>query len=661
MGMQRNGLRRGASRGRVGDTASTGSRKKKQNVMEIDGVLWALDEHGNPLKRLRKKNRESGGGGEAHHSSGGSTGAKRIKKNIIEIDGSPWLCDDNGKPIKKLRKKVKAGEEQRPARSKSQPARPRSSGGGWWTTGGGGYDSDGGNSKYSKRQTRQNHNSRSDSDSSTSDKPRRNHSKGNSLEKLISSGDSRSTRSGKKKKVREIDGQLWACDEQGKPIKKVRRKGDPKPTDAAPPRGFLPPPRGGGGSLNHGSAHPNNGNQSRPNPRSTGQPGSSYKDHKGRTHVFDEFGNETVYDRNGKKLRKKGAPKTSGLMNHILESTGNGSFYESNPKPSRPQDELETGLGTDFDNLWGNEAKVEQSVDNLRETLGLPPKPRPSTLRASMMKRSHTAGELDGLDPDELERQNKRLMEELQQARDEMRDLEEQAEREKKKNVKTQNDMLELKAKYTKASSEMSDLEAKVYDLTSQIAFKERQLAENKPAGAGAENVAELEAEKDNLASKLEMEKASAQQKIKQKEQELAKMNREMAVLRNEVEMLVTGRKGNQVDPTLKRLQDEKDQVEQKYATESEKNQAKIKSLEEMIEALETVNKELNKQMMASKSGNAGAFGFGGGASNAGPRNNIHTRTTRRGSNFERKPPEATRSFDGGWVSPGALFGRGRR
>jgi len=634
MGMQRNGLRRGASRGRVGDTASTGSRKKKQNVMEIDGVLWALDEHGNPLKRLRKKNRESGGGGEAHHSSGGSTGAKRIKKNIIEIDGSPWLCDDNGKPIKKLRKKVKEGEEP-PARSKS-----RSRNGG-----GGGYDSDGASSRGSnpnrrngerrRGRSRSRHGRRSDSDSSTSDR-RRGKSQGNSLEKLISSGESSST-GRRRKKVIEINGQLWACDEQGNPVKKVRRKGDPKPSDDS----SVARQRGRSVGARDRDVHQGN-NQWWSTSRSE-QPSSSFTDAKGRKHVFDEFGNETVYDRNGKKLRKKGEPKPGNLLDHVMQSTGRGSLNDQKlPKPAEEKRELEF----DFNNLWGDAEgtipKAKSNVD-VRKSLRLSPP------RSSIVK-SHTGGDLG--DPDELDRRNKMLMEELRRAKEKIVEWEEQAEKEKSKNLKAQSEMMDLKGKFSKASSELEDLRCKVYDLTSEIQHKEKQLAEGAPkADVGTEGIAELEAEKDNLASKLELERASAQQEIKKKEEELAKMNREMGILRNEVEMLITGRKGNEVDPTLKRLQDEKDEVEQKYTAEKEQNEAKIKSLEEMIEALETVVTELNKQSMNNASGGNSAY-------NA--RNNIHTRTNRRDSKFERKAPEASKSFEGSWASPGALFGRGR-
>ncbi|CAJ1941988.1 unnamed protein product [Cylindrotheca closterium] len=640
---------------RVGDAGSSQSRRKKQNVMEIDGVLWALDEHGNPLKRLRKKGKD--GDGDANQSSGASVSTKRIKKNIIEIDGHPWLCDDAGKPIKKLRKKAKEGDpppdERRNPPLRSKSARGRN----------GGYESDGtssrGSNRSNRRRARDEMSSRGRSQSRA--RPQQQHhgsdsDERGSLEKMMNSGDSSSTK--KKKKVIEIDGHLWACDENGNPVKKVRRKGEPKPTHSGhSDSGSLQRERG----RSRGPAAARDTNNARSKSR---QPGSSYTDEKGRKHVFDEFGNETVFGRDGKKLRKKGEPKVGGLMDHIMTSSGMAGPPPGQKPPHRTGEEkkdtgrdLEFGI---FDNLWddleGN--NKGSSINDLRKSLNLSPA-KPTLRRSST--------DVDLGDPDEVDKRNKLLVEELRKAKEEMRELEEQAKKEKAKNLKAQTDMMTLKAEFTEASTELENLRYKVYDLTSEIQKKERDLEAAKasvaanPTPEGAEGIAILEAEKDNLESKLEMERATAQQEIKKKEEQLANMNREMAILRNEVEMLITGKKGNEVDPSLKRLMEEKQEVEKKFSAEKEQNESKIKSLQEMIEALEMVNTELNKQMLINRKGNQNS-GLGGGAATAS-RNNIHNRD-RRGSNFDRKAPEPTKSFGegGGFtLSPGALFGRGGR
>ena len=62
---------------------------------------------------------------------------------------------------------------------------------------------------------------------------------------------------------------------------------------------------------------------------------------------------------------------------------------------------------------------------------------------------------------------------------------------------------------------------------------------------------------------------------------------------------------------------------------------------------METMNTELNKEMLMRKAGNERKMMDGSMHSNS-----IHTRRARRQSEFERKPPEPSRSFD---LSPGTL------
>ncbi len=83
-------------------------KKKKSNVKEIDGVLWLLDENGNKIKKVKKKaksgeNNNDTIGNRSSHS--GSKNGKKKKSNIKEIDGSLYLVDDDGNAIKKVRRK----------------------------------------------------------------------------------------------------------------------------------------------------------------------------------------------------------------------------------------------------------------------------------------------------------------------------------------------------------------------------------------------------------------------------------------------------------------------------------------------------------------------------------------------------------------------------
>lgn len=668
--------RRGSLKGPSAKIADSGSdrsskKKKKQNVIEIDGALWALDEYGNPLKRLRKKTKDG-----AANEGGSSSGGKK-KKNVTEIDGQPWLLDEYGNPVKKLRKKVKDGDNSSDEKDSKRRAPSRTRSGSSKRRG---YDSDGGSSRGSNRRngrvrgreeiTRRersksrgrNNNARqhSDSEDSSSEKRGKKPSEG-SLEHLM---DSSSQRRKKKKQIVEIDGQLWACDANGNPVKKVRRKGGEESDGEQRGR-----------SQSRGPARDNARSKSRPAaPASRGvRRNDSFTDDKGRRHVFDEHGSESVFDKSGKKLRKKGQPKPQPPAK---------SFSPIQSPPEKKKDllnrssrEVEFGI---FDHLWDDTSVGGSTRKSLGESnrFSLGDSERASRMsilspkmptRSSIDSIKENGGDPTGISQQiaQVDKQNQKLLLELEKAKKETKTMADQARKEKAKNIKTMSDMMQLKAEYHDANSELLQLRNKVNDLSSEIQEKERELTTAKeenavnPTMEGEEGIAELEAEKDNLQSKLQLEKATAQQEIKKKEEQLAHMNRELGVLRNELEMLITGKKGNMaVDPIMVRLLREKKEFEERYNQEKEVNSIKISSLQEMIDTLETMNQELNKQMLLTKKGNQNT-----GLQNTGLLNSsVHGRN----NDFHRKPPAPTRSFDGGLfnVSPGALSARtwfGRR
>eukprot|EP00980_Cylindrotheca_fusiformis_P006443 scaffold1376_cov125-Cylindrotheca_fusiformis.AAC.9 len=657
--MRRRGSFKGPS-ARVADAGSESSKKKKPNVMEIDGALWALDEHGNPLKRLRKKNKDAGS-----VEKGGSVGKK--KKNITEIDGQPWLLDEHGTPIKKLRKKAKDGDnssDERESRRRAQ-SRGRSVG-----RRRGDDSDDGGSSRGSNRRngrvrgreeiTRRGRSksrgasARHHSDSESSSSDRRGKVTEGSLEQLM---DSSSQRRKKKKKVVEIDGQLWACDENGNPVKKVRRKGGDSDWDQR------------GRSQSRGPARDA---RSRSRPAAPDTHGAirrneSFTDEKGRRHVFDEHGIESVFDKNGKKLRKKGQPKSP--QPEAAPVSRSPTSEEAAPKKdlfNRSSREIEFGI---FDHLWDDTSVPGSQRFSLGESNRFSMDSQKASSKSVLSPTMPTRSSLDSIkenggDPaaisqqmSEIDKQNRKLQMELEKAKQEMKTMADQARKEKAKNIKAMSDMMQLKAEYHDANSELLQLRNKVNDLSAQIEEKETALEKAKeentrnPTREGEQAISELEAEKDNLESKLQLEKATAQQEIKKKEEQLAHMNRELSVLRNELEMLITGKKGNmEVDPIMVRLLKEKKEFEEKYNQEREVNTIKISSLQEMIETLETMNQDLNKQMLMTKKGNRNT---GLSSSSHGPPSAPKNRT----HDFERRPPEPSKSFDGGvfGMAPGAI------
>ena len=664
-----------ADTGTVEDNGS--QKKKKKKIMEIDGVMWELDEHGNPLKRLKKKSKD--GGGSDHHDSGGGRGGsgggsiqnRRKKKNVQEIDGQLWLLDDDGNPLKKVRKKSKDGDDssddrnRRRAQSRGRggrdiprpPTRSKSRNAGRQrgrSQGRKGSDSEG---ETSSSDGREGNNKRRRQQRRNSMKPTRDHKGyesdgGKSLEMLM--GQSQHGKK-KKKQVIEIDGQLWACDENGKPVKKVRRKGGHEADTNTNNRRAR--------SQSRGRVRPQAPQRSKSEGKPAPMRNGSFTDAKGRRHVF-ENGIESVFDKNGKKLRKKGQPKHS---NSQSENSKN-DLRDDEPKTKRKEEGKREVESFDiFDHLWNDDDEDGGPTKSHRESLPSkdwsddgapfsPMKPRRSSAKAlddGIRGDGHTSQQIS-----EIDKRNRELQRELEAAKAEMESMAEKHRKEKAKNVKAMTDMMQLKADYHDANSELLQLRNKVTDLHVLIEDKEKDLEKAKEEAPLAncdngEQITELEAEKEKMESKLELERLASQTEIRKKEEQLAHLNRELGVLRNELEMLITGKRGNvEVDPMMARLIQEKKEFEEKYNQEKEVNSIKISSLQEMIDTLETMNTELNKEMLMRKStGNEKKLMMDGSMHS----NNIHARRGRRGADFERKAPEPSRSFD---ISPGALSRR---
>lgn len=77
----------------------------KPRVEEINGVLWQVDENGNPVKKLRKKTKPGEEQMDSLKNSGSDVRSSKGRPKVKEINGHLWQVDENGTPIKKVRKK----------------------------------------------------------------------------------------------------------------------------------------------------------------------------------------------------------------------------------------------------------------------------------------------------------------------------------------------------------------------------------------------------------------------------------------------------------------------------------------------------------------------------------------------------------------------------
>ncbi|KAL3911175.1 MAG: hypothetical protein SGILL_007386 [Bacillariaceae sp.] len=261
-------------------------KNSKAKVQEIDGLLWQVDEKGNPLKKLRKKPKP--GEDEKHRPS------SPHKKATQEIDGHVWEVDGKGKPIKKLRKKGDKGNS--PGISKSSKSMDNAS-------------------KSSHARTTPKPSSRSLDNDVPKDLKR-----GLSMRKIkyepvkanSSSGGSvgghgRSTRS----KSRERGS--GRSRSPGKQRARSRSRGRDGCGESVASREPRPGQRRRGSMGNHGPSSASSGHP----PLGPGE--TAYTDDKGRRVVIDADGNKIAFDKNGKKLRPK---KKSDPLNVSARSSG---------------------------------------------------------------------------------------------------------------------------------------------------------------------------------------------------------------------------------------------------------------------------------------------------------------------------------------------------
>lgn len=530
---------------------------------------------------------------------GGENGKKK-KKNVKEIDGVLWLLDDSGKPVKKVRKKGEGEEGGGAKKAGSKPAGSKSTG-----------------------------------------KP--------------------------KKNIAEIDGQLYLLDANGKPSKKIRKKGERGTLKRSPSTGKLDEERGR--SLRQI-------NDDRQRSKSMGAVGrernlrplgpakgpkkvvpKDYVDAKGRRHIIDEDGNKTVIDKNGKKLRpkkkpgeatkspKQGAKRSLTIPEDSSLIGGGGGLVGGDFGLSEGRD------NNLFDNLWDDGASVQAGANSAggAKSKGGGDNDKKESSQSLSAKIS------------EYGKENRELSLKLLSAEEQIQDLTEQNKKEKAKNVKATTDMMQLKADSTEAKSQLQKYKAEIKDCYATLEAKDKQLrmmkekvaesdkavaealkeAQNAPkrqhprpsGGDGAddnvarcpecgtvnEEVEELFNEKRALQRKLEFERTSTQSDAKKKDDKIAFMAKEIASLREEMEMMIKGERGDiKANPTFVRLMNDKKRVATELEQERNLTNIRFKGMKETIEGLERENLELQRKL-ASRGGGGDEVDFATGL----PRNQV--------------------------------------
>jgi hypothetical protein len=163
-----------------------------------------------------------------------------------------------------------------------------------------------------------------------------------------------------KKTVAEIDGELYAVDANGRPTKKLRKKKKAGEDDDAPPEQrpngtpmrqpmrLRPSTEGVRYKRSHSAGPAGEDRWERPDrtrsapqrEKSIETTPSTFVDAKGREVVVDEFGNKTVFDKSGKKLRKKGEKEEKKRASALLVD-GSKTLFDKTGKKLRKKGEKE--------------------------------------------------------------------------------------------------------------------------------------------------------------------------------------------------------------------------------------------------------------------------------------------------------------------------------
>lgn len=482
-----------------------------------------------------------------------------------------------------------------------------------------------------------------------------------------------------KKGVIEIDGKLYAVDENGHPTKKLRKK-----NKSVSPERPLVEERGrrtvgADGKIRRSKSMGRSAQDDERGRRmSAGKPirrsrsvasaKKTWIDLKGRTHILDEDGSEIIIDKNGKKMRKKKKEPPAP------------------PPPLLPKPDLAISEGIGdvsgdqegfFDKLW------EDDGDNLKIPTS------PSKRKEGMA--SSSGGDLSAK-ISEVGKENQELQVKLQQAEECIANMSDQNRKEKSKNFKVTAEMMQLKADYTEAYSEVQQLRKKVKDLEATISEKNTEITEMRNGGqdntpespvggwrarhdigreekkiegkctaCGRESNAEVDdllAENRALNRKLEFEKQSREADLKRKDDKLVFVTNEVKSLHEEIELLIRGDKpGVKPNPTMVRLLNDKKALQTKYNQEKEVMQIRLEGLQEMVDSLEKINEDLKKQLQSegiqpiSGISGHGISGHESGDLSIDLNDMIRGGTNDRASNPKRSAPDLNRSISGLWTT----------
>jgi hypothetical protein len=370
-----------------------------------------------------------------------------------------------------------------------------------------------------------------------------------------------------KESIKKIDGVYYQVDERGVPIKKVRRKN-------------------GGLQLSMSQSRIKNAEQqilSRISgeqvlhAKSLGvplrrQPGE-YTDNKGRRIIVEEDGSETVFDKNGKRLRlKKNSARASSERLYVPHS----------PVKSP--------------------VRINGRSERLERSMASPSTPTITTKQR--LDKHEIAATLS-----EIDRENIELKMKLMEAKDQAADLASRILKEKQKNVKTTTESDEFQGKNNQTAEQNRMLSLKIKTLEARLLEMDEKIETLKanPPGDAADDdcgdkddhlvtqIAKLRVQNLSLLNKLDSQKAESGKEAKKKAEQITMLNDKVIKMRSENDKIFSGHADVEFFRT--RLIQEKKELTESLEEAKLETRTRIDEMQVTVDGLHRVNTELKKQV----------------------------------------------------------------
>lgn len=526
-------------------TMSNRPEKKKKKVKEIDGVLWLLDDHGNKVKKVKKKAKPGDMDSSKHQDAlrRSSHHGGRKKMTVKEIDGVLWQVDERGNQIKKVRRKGEAQAEKR-RRAKSMGPVP-------------------GRRRAQERL-----------------EPGDQRFRSSSIGKKHKPGEYIDAKG--RKVVIDEDGNKTVFDKNGRKLRPKRK---------------TPPPGPGRDGLSR-SLH------NKPSKVTLNNASGNYDNTRQKmmmkSSIYESGRFDALWDSPTKRYSGSLKGPMGSKLSALQESPGN--FSMSNEQLANillsPTDLVTKESAAAI--MGGQTGLSSRALNSIKDP-GLHGSNNASSAEAAKLSKQVTEY---GAENRELKSKLMAMEDKVRTLTQQNQKEKSKNVKATTEMLQLKADYQQASDEKHDLSLQLKNLEARLRDKQAELETLEskpanRRITLSGKASGGSDHlvtqIQDLMAENDALLDKLELAKASSSHDIKKKEESILFLNAELSKVREENDMLFRGEA--EKDPLMGKLLKQKKDTEEMLRQEKEKAAIRIESLQETVDCLERANATLKKDL----------------------------------------------------------------